>query len=44
MVTFEESLKDAGIQDWGPIVGILMMVIGFIGLLWTALAGCSKCG
>jgi len=44
MVTFNEFLQDAGVQDWGPIVGILLMVIGFIGLLWSALTGCAKCG
>lgn len=31
-------------QDWGPFWGIALMIIGFIGLLWTAIAGCSKCG
>ena len=43
-MTLDEILQDAGVQDWGPIVGIVMMVIGFIGLLWGAIAGCSKCG
>jgi hypothetical protein len=34
------------VQNWGPIAGIALMVIGFIMLLVTALTGCSgsKCG
>ena len=39
MVTLEQI-----VQDLGPIAGIVVMIIGFIGLLWAALAGCSKCG
>jgi len=39
MVTLEQI-----VQDLGPIAGIVVMIIGFIGLLVSAFTGCSKCG
>jgi hypothetical protein len=43
-MTLDQILQDAGIQSWGPILGIVLMVLGFISLLFPATAGCSKCG
>ena len=43
-MTLAEILQDAGIQDWGPIAGFALMIFGLLGLLLTAMGGCSKCG